>query len=959
MSGISRSRLTDPWGHPLFVTFRSHSFFTDTVRIEAHATPDSAPQNRTIITPVTAVSDIVELHSLGPDGKRSTPDDFIYATFSRVRSLQSAQDTVAKRATHQTVHSGQTGDIAGTIADITGAVIPGAVVVATNQKTGMEYEEKSDNDGDYLLGPLPVGDYNVRFRAKGFNDLVYDQVNVLPHNTVALDAKLNVGGATQTIEVSAPALTLSTDSAMVTTQQISSLPLMKIAPGLVGGGGGGVMSTPRLRGYFPETLLWRPEVITAPDGTATIHFPAADSITTWRISAAASTLQGNNGAGTAEFRTFQPFFAAFDPPSVLTIGDSIALPITLRNYLDHPVTVRGSLTSAPWFRLDGPAASTTLVPSQASASPVFRFTALTPVIDAKQEFVAQADETGDRIARPVTVHPNGKETAVMAATILSPGDNTLAITLPADMLPLSSDTTLTLYPNLGAHLRDALAAMATYPHGCAEQILSTAWPSLLIQRYSATLPQKDETLQKQTHLNLQEAYENLLADQLPNGGFAYWNSDHNADLALTAYAIQFLTDARNFIAIDDGIISKAVAYLGQQQQPMSRSTAGLWVRVDRSRVPHPEDTRGNAMLTASIAAMIAGAPNSEPLLKNALAAIQPFANEFDEPYTLASYALAALALKDTARSEPALKRLRTMALSQNGGAYWALETNTPFYGWGRAGQVEATAQVLRAFLNSGVQAQDDLVTRGLLFLYHEQDRHSLWYSTQATARVLDVLSEITLHTPVLSAGSDAGNLTVQVDSQAAITVPLPPAMLDAGPIFIPLVPGMPAGSHQVKLNLPKNSQAATAQLVSNVYRAWPAVAPASSIANNEQLRMTVTFATTKPLPGKPIEVTAHIERIGFQGYGMMIAEIGLPPGADVDRASLESAVAASDYQLNQYEVMPDKVLIYLWPKAGGLTLHFQFTLRYAIDALTAPSSVYDYYNPDARFDVPPTAFKTH
>ena len=90
----------------------------------------------------------------------------------------------------------------------------------------------------------------------------------------------------------------------------------------------------------------------------------------------------------------------------------------------------------------------------------------------------------------------------------------------------------------------------------------------------------------------------------------------------------------------------------------------------------------------------------------------------------------------------------------------------------------------------------------------------------------------------------------------------------------------------------------------------------------------------------------------------MIAEIGLPPGADVDRATLESAVSASDYQLNHYEVLPDKVLIYLWPNAGGLTLHFQFTLRYSIDAQTAPSSLYDYYNPDARLDLSPTRIST-
>ena len=99
-----------------------------------------------------------------------------------------------------------------------------------------------------------------------------------------------------------------------------------------------------------------------------------------------------------------------------------------------------------------------------------------------------------------------------------------------------------------------------------------------------------------------------------------------------------------------------------------------------------------------------------------------------------------------------------------------------------------------------------------------------------------------------------------------------------------------------------------------------------------------------------------MERLGFRGYGMLLAEVGLPPGADADRASLESAMAASGSQLDHYEVLPDRVLLYVSSRPGGLDLRFRFRLRYGIDALTAPSSVYDYYNPDARVDVAPVRF---
>jgi hypothetical protein len=950
-AALNIADIHDPWGHGLYATFYARSFYTDRVKVEAHATPTTAPQTRTTITPVTEIADTVTLHSTGPDGKPGTADDFVLTTFTRARSQQSAQQAAAQTPANQTVRSGQTGALMGTVTDPTGAVIGGATVVATNLDSRNEYQVRTEADGTYLIDPIPAGEYDVHISLPGFMDLIYNQVHVLAPNATVLDAKLNVGSAMETVTVSAEAVSLDTSSAsvasIVETRSIMNLAMLQ--PGVLKAE---ATATPRLRDYFPETLLWRPEVITTPEGNAIARFRVADSITTWRLSAAASTREGNTGAGMAQFRSFQPFFAAFDPPRILTIGDKIALPVTLRNYLAHSVSVRAELKPAAWFRLDSAPTANTQVPSQDSASPVFRFTATGPTVDAPQQFVARATEAADAIARPVTVHPDGIPTFVSATPgVLHPGDNTLTLAIPADALPGDTYATLKLYPNFGTHIRDALVEIAQYPGGCAEQITSTAWPSLLLQR-----SHPDPALDKKTREYLEEAYENLLDKQTSDGGFAYWNNDRYADAALTAYVVSFLTQAREFIAVDEDMLKRAVAYLAKRQQK-----DGSWLRLNRDNRPLPvsaddrEDRIGTAMLTASIAAMIAGAPDAQPLVGKALAATQSFVEEFDEPYTLASYALAAVAVKDTARSEPAIRRLRAMALSENGGAYWKLETNTPFFGWGRAGRVEATAQTLRALLASGASPQDDLVGRGLLFLDHEQDRHSLWYSTQATARVLDVLSAIALSNTATSKAAP-GNLTVTVDGRAAATHALPKPNEDTGPVFLPLAAGLTPGDHRIVLNLPAGAGTATAQIVASLYRPWPGVASTFATTNDEQLRLTVAFSSTSPAVAAPVEATAHIERLGFRGYGMLIAEIGLPPGAGVDRASLETAIAASGYQINHYEVLPDRVLVYLWPNAGGLDIRFRFKLRYAVDGLTAPSTVYDYYNPDSHFDLAPTRF---
>src|SRR6185503_5466767 len=98
--------------------------------------------------------------------------------------------------------------------------------------------------------------------------------------------------------------------------------------------------------------------------------------------------------------------------------------------------------------------------------------------------------------------------------------------------------------------------------------------------------------------------------------------------------------------------------------------------------------------------------------------------------------------------------------------------------------------------------------------------------------------------------------------------------------------------------------------------------------------------------GDEITCTVHAERVGLRGYGMLLAEIGLPPGADVDRAALDRAVKETG--VAQYDILPDRLIVYLWPAAGGSRFQFKLKARFGMIAHTAPSVVYDYYNPEAR-----------
>jgi hypothetical protein len=107
------------------------------------------------------------------------------------------------------------------------------------------------------------------------------------------------------------------------------------------------------------------------------------------------------------------------------------------------------------------------------------------------------------------------------------------------------------------------------------------------------------------------------------------------------------------------------------------------------------------------------------------------------------------------------------------------------------------------------------------------------------------------------------------------------------------------------------------------------------------------------------EITCNVEteRVGSRGWGMILAEIGVPPGADVDRSSLETAMKGSGWSISQYDVLPDRVVLYLWAQPGGVRFDFQFRPRFGLNAQTAPSVIYDYYNPESRATLPPARFR--
>ncbi|HEY6272950.1 MAG TPA: TonB-dependent receptor [Terriglobales bacterium] len=146
-----------------------------------------------------------------------------------------------------------TGSIVGTVVDPTGAAVQGATVTAKDTDRGTILTTHSNETGSFVLPTVPVGNYRVAVEAQGFQKVAYPQFTLVLNQTVRLDMKMKVGQVSETVEVTATAAILATDTSLLgsvidartaealplSTHNINQLTLIS-APGVI---------TPNLFGF--------------------------------------------------------------------------------------------------------------------------------------------------------------------------------------------------------------------------------------------------------------------------------------------------------------------------------------------------------------------------------------------------------------------------------------------------------------------------------------------------------------------------------------------------------------------------------------------------------------------------------------------------------------------------------------------------------------------------------------
>jgi hypothetical protein len=159
------------------------------------------------------------------------------------------------------------GNIAGTVVDRSGAVIPNATVTATNIATGVSASAQASKVGDFYIPNLLPGNYNITATASGFASYTLKNFTVALNATSTAHMVLPVASASTVVQVSAEAgAVIDTTTTQLSTsfesEELKNLPtassgagvinLSLLVPGVASGGGLGVGTGPSVGGLRPE-----------------------------------------------------------------------------------------------------------------------------------------------------------------------------------------------------------------------------------------------------------------------------------------------------------------------------------------------------------------------------------------------------------------------------------------------------------------------------------------------------------------------------------------------------------------------------------------------------------------------------------------------------------------------------------------------------------------------------------
>ncbi|MFU8802967.1 MAG: alpha-2-macroglobulin family protein [Bradymonadaceae bacterium] len=701
-----------------------------------------------------------------------------------------------------------------------------------------------------------------------------------------------------------------------------------------------------VRSWFPETMVWMPELDSDEDGNLRVSFPVPDSMTSWRLDAYAHSRDGRFGQGQAGLLVTRHFFVELDLPTHLTDGDRIEVPATLVNNTDEVLKVRVEATTEGALKVEP------LDRQQIEVAPrnrhVFTLSIRAEGVGKGELTVSAYGEESrllDGERREATIAPHGRTISDTISGIILEGARQEFI-IPDEAIVNTPAVDVTILPGKVSDALDGLEGMLRKPHGCFEQTSSINYPNTLVLQVleqtdpglwpggAETWKEADEKARSLLHLG----YQRMLTFQDHEGAFALYPRAR-PEILLTAYGVVQLLDMSKVHNVDEKVVLRSVEWLARRQ-----AHNGSWSPDGHRRYSRGVDDTIRTTALVSLGMLRAtSAPYYGPATDKALDYLERQLPSITSDHTLALVANALLLGKREDAAKRAMDRLAERVVGADKLGYLDETGRTWMGGHGQYARVETTAMAANAFLIAGVQ--QPLWEPMLNYIAANRASWGGWGTTQATVWSLTAMqqmrpapgrTEILVRLggqPMAHAQGDARPGQMIIDSEIALMQTF-------------REDGVSTGSNMMTI--------ASTDTTPAMYRATAEYAvPWSSplAADKSGIVVSLDVPDRRMMIHTNQTLTAHLKNTGASRMDTLIVELPLPPGAFVSRDQFEELVEKG--AIDHFEILPTHVRIYL---AGinpqqTLTLEYTFASMLRGEMVLPPLRAYQFYTPRPLFEI--------
>jgi alpha-2-macroglobulin len=693
----------------------------------------------------------------------------------------------------------------------------------------------------------------------------------------------------------------------------------------------------KVRRKFPDTAFWNPTVVTDAQGKATVSFEIPDTLTTWRATVRAATLNTDVGEAVNKVKCSKELLVRLEAPRFAVQNDQFELAALVHNYsgaeqqaeawlqatgLKFIDTVQPTRSNTEKFRLkDGGMqriAQQTMVPMAGNAE----ITAYT-----------RAGRLSDAMALNLPTLPHGRlDTQWRRGALNNDKPVTERLTLRQDAIDRASDIRVRLAPSMASVILGALDYLAEYPYGCTEQTMSAFLPDVIVARALKELGLKNDRLEKQLPDMVHKGLFRLYGFQHDDGGWGWWRYDESQEW-MTAYVIfGLLTAQQNNYVVNETTLNNGVRWLRQE--------------VKKPVQPYGQRDRVYALYVLSLLGKDDDVDNRIMALYNQL--------QTQDAYELALLTAALSARGKTREANTAAQALWRKATETPDLVFWK---NSDGW-WGRAGDIETTALALRTLY--AMDPKDDRIGKIIRWLTLGREANH-WISTRDTAFTLFALTDYLKNSGELHPDYTA---VVALNGKTLLT-----RKFTATDLLQPEVEIKAAGKQLARgdnrLTITKQGGGVlyyTATLRQYLYKEdLPALTTGAGITvrreyyklvSSRNVRTGVITILPSPNPttdfksGESILVRLTINTP--KPYDYVVIEDPLPAGCEVtERGDLESW--EWDFWWADMEARDEKVAFFARTlRQGKSVLEYHLRPQIAGDYHVMPTNVESMYNPEVR-----------